>query len=151
MGSTDIEWKTFAGALRNKPSDWADAKVITAACVLMFLVVYIWDVSAGTLTRVGGFESSFPPLVLMLACDHYQPWCGDLAFPDLDVLLAPHVVRVDGRIDVRLVLAGGGGENENKGWRSRAKSRTRDASEEDRDAGRAVNRLRSLKIGIVSR
>eukprot|EP00971_Amphidinium_carterae_P177149 3513205-Amphidinium_carterae.2 len=151
MGSTDIEWRSFAGALRDKPSDWADAKVITAACVLMFLVVYIWDVSSGTLTRVGGFESAFPPLVLKLARAHYQPWCAALAFPDMDVLFAPHVVRVDGRIDVRLVLAGGGGENENKGWRSRAKSRTRDASDEDKDAGRAVNRLRSLKIGIVSR
>eukprot|EP00971_Amphidinium_carterae_P012078 238026-Amphidinium_carterae.9 len=84
-------------------------------------------------TRVGGFDSTCPPIVLKVYNSHFQPWHGSLCMDSLDDLVGTNACWVDGRVDIRLMLSGGGGdasESGNAGWRARAKSKFRNATEE---------------------
>eukprot|EP00971_Amphidinium_carterae_P227212 4506792-Amphidinium_carterae.2 len=147
VGGTVDSWHDLADHHWGDRTNWADAQIAMATAVILAREIWIWDPTAWatgcTCTRMGGLHTCGEPILLRCQHDHYMPWTGSFEFC-IGSILDHDGFEVVGKPPA---LIGGGGDSQ--GWRSKSRNVVKDATEEQRDTGRAIGKVRAMGLELI--
>eukprot|EP00971_Amphidinium_carterae_P267364 5303341-Amphidinium_carterae.1 len=143
VGGSVALWTDLADVHWKDRSCWADSQIALAVSLILSVEIWVWDTYDHSLTRFGGIDP-LHSVVLRCKDDHFMPWIGQIG--DMHSLMSTHTGRMFPPTLCGGGTGGGGKGEDSQGWRSKLKNVVKDATDEQRDPGRAVGKLRALGL-----
>eukprot|EP00971_Amphidinium_carterae_P344101 6484275-Amphidinium_carterae.1 len=143
VGGSAALWTDLADVHWKDRSCWADSQIALAVSLILSVEIWVWDTCDHSLTRFGGIDP-LHSVVLRCKDDHFMPWIGQIG--DTHALMNVHTGRPSPPTFCGGGAGGGGKGEDSQGWRSKLKNVVKDATDEQRDPGRAVGKLRALGL-----